>query len=207
MKKNIRVLIADDHEIMRMGLAALLETDDEIEVVAEATDGIEAVEKTVRLRPDVVIMDLMMPRKDGSEATQEIKAAVPETKVLLLTTFGTADGIAHALEAGAEGALLKSTANTNILKAVKTVANGEKAIAKEIEEFFVKEPPVPELTERQRIILESITEGLTNKAIADRLGISEDGVKRHLNALFPKLGVESRAEAVAIALRRHLLKT
>ena len=90
MKKNIRVLIADDHEIMRMGLAALLETDDEIEVVAEATDGIEAVEKTVRLRPDVVIMDLMMPRKDGSEATQEIKAAVPETKVLLLTTFGTA---------------------------------------------------------------------------------------------------------------------
>ena len=115
--------------------------------------------------------------------------------------------IAHALEAGAEGALLKSTANTNILKAVKTVANGEKAIAREIEEFFVKEPPVPELTERQRIILESITEGLTNKAIADRLGISEDGVKRHLNALFPKLGVESRAEAVAIALRRHLLKT
>ena len=140
---SIRVLIADDHEIMRMGLAALLETDGTIEVAGEAADGVEAGNKALKLRPDVVIMDLMMPGKDGSEATQEIKAAAPKTKILLLTTFGTADGIAHALNAGAEGALLKSTANIDILTAVKRIANGERVISKEITEFFAKKPPAP----------------------------------------------------------------
>ena len=205
-KGKVSVLIADDHEIMRMGLASLLETDPSIEIVGEATDGNEAVQKTLKLRPDVVIMDLMMPNKDGSEATQEIKAARPETRILLLTTFGTADGIAHAIEAGAEGALLKSTANSEIVRAIKSLAKGSQFISQDVRELLLKDPPVPELTERQRAILASITEGLTNQAIADRLGISEDGVKRHVNAIMAKLGADSRAEAVAIALRKHLLK-
>ena len=205
-REPIRVLIADDHEIMRMGLVALLETDELISVVGEAADGEEAVRKAQKLRPDVVVMDLMMPVKDGSEATQEIKAALPETRILLLTTFGTADGIAHAIEAGAEGALLKSTTNSNIIKAIKALADGKQFISSEVKELLTKDPPVPELTERQRLILASITEGLTNLAIADRLGISEDGVKRHVNAIMAKLGADSRAEAVAIALRKHLLK-
>ena len=206
MKEKIKVLIADDHEIMRMGLISLFETDPALEVIGEAADGNEAVRKTLKLHPDVVVMDLMMPQKDGSEATREIKDSIPETKILLLTTFGTSDGIAHALEAGAEGALLKSAANTDILKAIKRIISGNKAVSDEVRELLDKAPPVPELTERQRLILASITEGLTNGAIADRLGISEDGVKRHVNAIFLKLGVESRAEAVAIALRKHLLK-
>ena len=206
MKEKIKVLIADDHEIMRMGLVSLFETDPALAVVGEAADGNEAVRKALKLHPDVVIMDLMMPQKDGSEATKEIKSAYPQTKILLLTTFGTSDGIAHALDAGAEGALLKSAANSDILKAIKRIVAGDKAISNEVRELMDKAPPVPELTERQRIILASITEGLTNIAIADRLGISEDGVKRHVNAIFLKLGVESRAEAVAIALRKHLLK-
>ena len=205
-REPIRVLIADDHEIMRMGLVSLLETDELISVVGEAADGEEAVRKAQKLRPDVVVMDLMMPVKDGSEATQEIKAALPETRILLLTTFGTADGIAHAIEAGAEGALLKSTTNSNIIKAIKALADGKQFISSEVKELLTKDPPVPELTERQRLILASITEGLTNLAIADRLGISEDGVKRHVNAIMAKLGADSRAEAVAIALRKHLLK-
>ena len=205
-KEHIRILIADDHEIMRMGLSSLFETDPSLDVIGEAADGNEAVRKTLKLHPDVVVMDLMMPQKDGSEATREIKTSLPETKILLLTTFGTSDGIAHALEAGAEGALLKSAANTDILKAIKRIAAGNKAISDEVRELLDKAPPVPELTERQRLILASITEGLTNGAIADRLGISEDGVKRHVNAIFLKLGVESRAEAVAIALRKHLLR-
>ena len=205
-KQPIRVLIADDHEIMRMGLASLLETDELISVVGEAADGEEAVRKAQKLRPDVVVMDLMMPVKDGSEATQEIKGVLPETRILLLTTFGTADGIAHAIEAGAEGALLKSTTNSNIIKAIKALADGKQFISSEVKELLTKDPPVPELTERQRLILASITEGLTNLAIADRLGISEDGVKRHVNAIMVKLGADSRAEAVAIALRKHLLK-
>ena len=205
-REPIRVLIADDHEIMRMGLVSLLETDELISVVGEAVDGEEAVRKAQKLRPDVVVMDLMMPVKDGSEATQEIKAALPETRILLLTTFGTADGIAHAIEAGAEGALLKSTTNSNIIKAIRALADGKQFISSEVKELLTKDPPVPELTERQRLILASITEGLTNQAIADRLGISEDGVKRHVNAIMVKLGADSRAEAVAIALRKHLLK-
>ena len=205
--KKIKVLIADDHEIMRVGLATMLETDAAIKVLAEAADGAEAVQKTLQLHPDVVVMDLMMPEMDGSEATTKIKAAAPNTKILLLTTFGTSDGIAHALDAGAEGALLKSAASIDILKAVKRIAEGGQVVSDEVRELLAKAPPVPELTERQRQILKSITEGLTNYAIAARLGISEDGVKRHVNAIFLKLGVESRAEAVAIALRKHLLKT
>ena len=206
MKEKIKVLIADDHEIMRMGLASLFETDPSLEVIGEAADGNEAIRKTRKLHPDVVVMDLMMPVKDGSEATREIKDSLPETKILLLTTFGTSDGIAHALEAGAEGALLKSAANTDILKAIKRIVAGNTAVSDEVRELMNKAPPVPELTERQRLILASITEGLTNGAIADRLGISEDGVKRHVNAIMAKLGADSRAEAVAIALRKHLLK-
>jgi DNA-binding NarL/FixJ family response regulator len=204
--KKIKVLIADDHEIMRVGLATMLETDAAIKVVAEAADGAEAVRKTLQVHPDVVVMDLMMPEMDGSEATTKIKAAAPGTKILLLTTFGTSDGIAHALDAGAEGALLKSAASIDILKAVKRIAEGDHVVSDEVRELIVKAPPVPELTERQRQILKSITEGLTNYAIATRLGISEDGVKRHVNAIFLKLGVESRAEAVSLAFRKHLLK-
>ena len=204
--KKIKVLIADDHEIMRVGLATMLETDAAIKVVAEAADGAEAVQKTIQLHPDVVVMDLMMPEMDGSEATMKIKTAAPETNILLLTTFGTSDGIAHALNAGAEGALLKSAASIDILKAVKRIAEGAHVVSDEVRELIVKAPPVPELTERQRQILKSITEGLTNYAIATRLGISEDGVKRHVNAIFLKLGVESRAEAVSVAFRKHLLK-
>lgn len=204
--KKIKVLIADDHEIMRVGLATMLETDAAIKVVAEAADGAEAVQKTIQLHPDVVVMDLMMPEMDGSEATMKIKTAAPETNILLLTTFGTSDGIAHALNAGAEGALLKSAASVDILKAVKRIAEGAHVVSDEVRELIVKAPPVPELTERQRQILKSITEGLTNYAIATRLGISEDGVKRHVSAIFLKLGVESRAEAVSLAFRKHLLK-
>ena len=205
-KERIKVLIADDHEIMRMGLSSLFETDPSLDVIGEAVDGNEAVRKTLKLHPDVVVMDLMMPVKDGSEATQEIKRTLPCTKILLLTTFGTADGIAHALDAGAEGALLKSTTNSEIIKAIKALARGARFISPDVKELLSRNPPVPELTERQRLILSSITEGLTNLAIADRLGISEDGVKRHVNAIMAKLGADSRAEAVAIALRKHLLK-
>lgn len=204
--KKIKVLIADDHEIMRVGLATMLETDSAIKIVAEAADGAEAVRKTLQIHPDVVVMDLMMPEMDGSEATTKIKAAMPDTKILLLTTFGTSDGIAHALDAGAEGALLKSAASIDILKAVKRIAEGDHVVSDEVRELIVKAPPVLDLTERQRQILKSITEGLTNYAIATRLGISEDGVKRHVNAIFLKLGVESRAEAVSLAFRKHLLK-
>ena len=121
---KIKVLIADDHTIVRAGLAALLGTEHDLEVIGQAKNGVEAIHETIRLRPDVVIMDLMMPKKDGVEATAEISAKVPTAKVILLTTFGTSDGIAHALANGANGAILKDADNTQIAAAIRKVASG-----------------------------------------------------------------------------------
>ena len=123
-KERIKVLIADDHEIMRMGLSSLFETDPSLDVIGEAADGNEAVRKTLKLHPDVVVMDLMMPVKDGSEATQEIKGVLPDTKILLLTSAASSDVIAHALKVGATGALLKSADFSTLVAAIHTVAAG-----------------------------------------------------------------------------------
>jgi len=206
MKTATRILIADDHAIVRMGLASLLGTQDGFEVVGDAEDGEMAVKKALKLKPDVVIMDLMMPKKDGAEATAEIHAALPETKILILTTFGTSDGIANALNSGASGALMKNSPNDQLVKALRTVAAGGRAISDEVERLMEEDPPAKALTPRQMEILEGMTRGLTNQDIARELGIREDRVKGHVNTIFAKLGAANRTEAVAIALRKHLLR-
>ena len=205
--KPIKVLLADDHAIVRMGLASLLGTKKDIEVVGEAEDGEAAVRKVLKLTPDVVIMDLMMPKLDGVEATAEIHRRLPGVKIMILTSYGASDGIAHALSAGATGALMKSTEFSEFVAAIRRVAAGERVIAPEIARQLAEDPPVPELTPRQAEILQSITRGLTNADIARQLGIREDSVKEHVNAIFAKLGAANRSEAVAITLRKHLLKT
>ena len=204
--KKIRILIADDHAIVRMGLSALFESDPGLEVVGEAEDGAMAVAETIRLRPDVVTMDLMMPGLDGAAATAEIREKAPESKVLLLTTFGTSDGIAHALSAGAAGALMKNAANADLLKAVHDIATGGHPVSDSVRQLLSEDPPARELTDKQRKILLSIVRGLTNREIALEFDISPNVVKGHLNAIFTKIGAANRAEAVAIALRKHLLK-
>ena len=206
MKDRIKVLIADDHAIVRKGLASLLGTKKDIIVVGEAEDGEEAVQKAVKLTPDVIIMDLMMPKKDGVAATAEIHRLLPETKIMILTSYGTSDGIAHALEAGASGALMKSTEFAEFVSAIREIAAGERVVAPEIKRQLAEDPPVPELTPRQTEILHSITRGLTNADIAKQLGIREDSVKEHVNAIFIKLGAANRSEAITIAMRKHLLK-
>lgn len=205
MKVSTRILIADDHAIVRMGLASLLGTQDGFEIVGDAEDGELAVKKTLKLKPDIVIMDLMMPKKDGATATAEIHAALPETKILILTTFGTSDGIANALNSGASGALMKNSPNSQLVKALRTVAAGGRAISDEVERLLEEDPPAKALTPRQMEILEGMTRGLTNQDIARELGIREDRVKGHVNTIFAKLGVANRTEAVAVALRKHLL--
>ena len=203
---RIRVLIADDHTIVRIGLVSLLGTERDLEIVGQARDGEEAVRETRKNRPDVVVMDLVMPKKDGVEATREIIAQNPSVKILILTTYGTADGIAHALQSGAIGAIVKTTDDDMLISAIRTVARGEKFISPEITRMLDENPPVPDLSPRQREILEAITIGHTNKEIASELGIRKDSVEDYIKTLFGKIGAANRAEAVAIALRKHLLK-
>ena len=206
MNRKIKTLIADDHLIVRAGLAALLGTEDDIEVIGQSKNGVEAVRDALALRPDVVIMDLMMPKKDGVDATAEICSKAPEVRVILLTTFGSSDGIAHALKLGAAGALLKNADNTELVAAIRKVNKGAKYVSAAIRRQLAIDPPIPELTQRQREILASICQGMTNKDIARQLGIRLDGVNQHVADILTKIGAANRTEAVAIALRKHLLK-
>ena len=203
---KIRILIADDHKMVRDGLAALLGMKRDLEVIGAVGNGQEAVEKALALKPNVVIMDLMMPIMDGVEATREIRKAAPTVQILVLTTFGTSDGIAHAIEAGALGAMMKSADHEELAEAIRKVAGGEQAISEEVALQMKIDPPVPNLTPRQMGILDSMVRGLNNLDIAKQLGIRRDGVKEHVNAILTKIGASNRTEAVAIALRKHLLK-
>ena len=202
----IKVLIADDHAIVRMGLSALLDAEDDIEVVGESDDGRSAVRSALRLQPDVVVMDLMMPVLDGIGATREIKSKLPSVKVLILTTSTVSDDLAHAIDAGAEGAITKSTANDRLLAAIRAVASGQRYVSPEVSRLISSDPPLPALTDRQQEILAGITRGLTNAEIAKQLGIAPDSVKEHINVVFNKIGAANRAEATMIAARKHLLK-
>ena len=203
---KIRVLIADDHTIVRIGLVTLLNAEKDIEVVSEAKNGEMAVKEALRLSPDVIIMDLMMPKKDGAEATAELREKLPSAKIIILTTFGASDGIAHALESGAAGALVKTADDDALVATIRAVAGGETVISSEIRRLLAENPPIPKLTPRQIEVLQSMTRGLTNRDIAKQLGIRQDRVDEHVAAILTKIGAANRTEAVAIALRKHLLK-
>ena len=203
---NTTVMLIDDHAIMRMGLKSLLDTYADIEVVADAEGGEEAVKTAMAKRPNVIVMDLMMPVMDGMESTKRILAEWPEAKILILTTYGTADAIGHTLDAGAKGAMMKNAELDELVAAIKKVARGERFIDAEISQMLNEDPPIPELSPRQKQILESVTRGLSNEQIAKMLGIGLSVEKEHVRATFAKIGAANRAEAVAIAMRKHLLK-
>ncbi len=203
--KKISVIIADDHAIVRHGLCALFETEQDIEIVGEAKNGNEAVSLARKLSPDVVVMDLVMPKKDGVEATAEINASCPGTKVVMLTSFGTSDKIARALENGASGALLKTAEDRELVSAVRRVASGAHVVSAAVKKLLATDPPVEELTPRQVEILQAMARGLTNKDIAKLFGIRTDGVNEHVIAILSKLGAANRTEAVATALRKNLV--
>ena len=203
---KLRILIVDDHAILRMGLASLLNSKGEIEVVGDAANGSSGIKKAQKLKPDVVIMDLMMPGMDGCETTRRLIAQDPDAKVLILTTFGTSDVINRALEAGAKGAIMKNCDFEELLTAIRAIAAGKDYVSDEIKRILSKDPPVAALSPRQKEILASIVRGFSNPEIARQLGISLDMVKEHVETLFQKIGAANRAEAVAIALRKHLLK-
>jgi DNA-binding NarL/FixJ family response regulator len=204
--KPTTLLIVDDHAVMRMGLASLLETCGDVKVVGDTGDGESAITQALKLRPDVIVMDLVMPGMDGVETTRRLIEQWPEANVLILTTFATSDGISHALKAGAKGAILKNADLKGLLAAIHDIAEGKRHFSAEVAQIMTDDPPVPALSGRQQEILCSIVRGLSNSDIARQLGISLPMVKEHLSMLFAKLGASNRTEAVAIALRKQLLK-
>ena len=204
--KKIRLLIADDHALMRVGLKTMLKVQKDMSVVGEAANGEEAVARAEEFRPDVIVMDLVMTGMSGVEAARRIHASVPEAHVVILTSYGTSDELRTAFADGIAGIQLKGSDPENLLSAIRAVAAGERRIAPEIRKAFADDPPLPELTKRQEEILSSVMRGLTNADIARQLALHEQSVKSHVNLICTKLGAANRAEAVAIALRKHLLK-
>lgn len=204
----IRVLVADDHAVVRAGIVALLGDEPDIEVVGEAVDGVEAVELAATLTPDLVVMDVRMPRLTGDEATARILAETPGVRVLVLTTYESDASILAAIEAGASGYLLKAAPAEELLAGVRSVAAGEVALSPAIAAQLVarvRQPAPPALTPRETEVLRLVASGLTNKQIGVRLHLGEATVKTHLLRTFDKLGVSDRTRAVTLAMERGLL--
>ena len=203
--KKIRLLIADDHALMRVGLKTMLKVQKDMSVVGEAANGEEAVARAEELKPDVIVMDLVMTGMSGIEAARRIRVSVPEARVVILTSYGTSDELRTAFAEGIAGIQLKGADPENLLSAIRTVAAGKRAIAPEVEVLLSEKPEAPIFSPRQRTILDALVRGLSNDEIATLLNLSRARIKQHLNELYTILGAANRTEAVALALRRQLL--
>lgn len=211
--KKIRLLLADDHKMVREGLKAFFSPTDDFEVVAEAADGIEAVEKTEQTLPDVILLDLMMPNLDGIEATLRIKQKLPESKIIIITSSLEESQVIASIKAGAAGYLLKDSSPLEIEEAIKKVARGETAFPSRITNIMIRElnkptkPPskCATLTDRETEILKLIANGMSNQEIADRLFLSVWTVRTYVTCILDKLEVDNRTQATLYALREGLV--
>jgi two-component system, NarL family, response regulator LiaR len=208
--KPIRVLLVDDHKMVRSGLAMLLKGFSDLELVGEASNGEEGVRLCAELQPDVVLMDLVMPEMDGVAATQQIRQKYPNIQVIALTSFKDKEHVQGALQAGANGYLLKDASVDELVNAIRAAKLGKPTLAWEATQALIKAaatptPPEHDLTERERETLVLIAEGLTNRQIAGRLEISPFTVNAHVSNILSKLGAASRTEAVSLALQHNLL--
>jgi two-component system response regulator DevR len=211
---TIRILIADDHEVVRIGLAALLDAQEGFEVVAQAATGDEATRLTLQHRPDVVVMDIRMPGGSGIDATRAITAARPGTPVIMLTSHADADALFDAIEAGASGYVLKRVGSRELIDAVRTVAAGgsllDPAVTRPVLERIRNAGRLEEagafadLTEQERRVLAHIADGASNRQIADRMGLAEKTVRNYVSSILAKLALESRSQAAAYAIRNRL---
>ena len=209
---SIRVLVVDDHAVVREGLRTFLSLQDGLEVVGEAADGEAAVRVAEQLRPDVVLMDLVMPRQDGVAAMRELRRRLPGTRVIVLTSFTEDQRLLPAIQAGAAGYLLKSVQPAELARAVRAAHAGEVLIDPSVAARLVEaiaqpagEPPPERLTPREREVLALIGKGLSNKRIAIELGLSEKTIKTHVSHLLAKLGVQDRTQAAVHAVRAGLI--
>ena len=208
---KIRILLADDHSIMRVGLSSLLSREKDMIVVGEAENGEEAVSLSQELKPDVVVMDLMMPLLSGSEATRLItagdSAGNKKPHVLIFTSYGTSADLARAVINGATGVLLKNAPMQDLPQTIRMVFAGEKVLSDEIQALIAEEKTLPGLTDRQLTLLELAARGFTNQEIADHLNISLIAVKKQFSDIFSRLNVSNRSEAIGFALQRHLISS
>ncbi len=211
MPDDIRVLVVDDHAVVREGLRSFLDLQDGIAVAGEAADGAEAVDLAQSLSPDVVLMDLVMPRLDGLSAMRRLRAAAPATRVIVLTSFLDEDKLMPALRAGAAGYLLKNAAPQEVARAVRAAHAGEALLdpvvtARLVESLADHDEPIETLTPREREVLELIGRGYSNKRIARALEVSEKTVKTHVGHVLAKLGVSDRTQAAVVAVRAGLVE-
>jgi NarL family two-component system response regulator LiaR len=207
---RIRILIVDDHTMVRRGLATFLKVFDDLELAGEAASGQEAIELCARLQPDVVLMDMVMPEMDGATATRLIRQQSSTIQVVALTSFKEEAIVQNALQAGAIGYLLKDVSADELAGAIRAAAAGRVTLSPDIAEVIVHaagQPPKPglDLTDRERVVLALMVEGLNNTEIAKRLGVSPSTIKSHVSNVLTKLGVSSRTEAVTLALRHGLV--
>jgi DNA-binding NarL/FixJ family response regulator len=205
MNGVIRVMVADDHHVVRQGLVALLKTVPDFQVVTEAADGQEAIERYDRSLPDVALMDLRMPRLGGVEAITQIRHKHPGARIIVLTTFDGDEDIYRAIQAGAKGYLLKGMSAEELIDAIRTVDAGKSRIPSIVAEKLADRMSGPGLTTREREVLKGIVAGRSNKEIGTELSISEATVKTHINNLLGKLGVGDRTQAATVALQRGIV--
>lgn len=206
----IRVMLVDDHTMVRRGLATFLKVFDDLELAGEAANGEDAIQLCAQIRPDVVLMDMVMPDMDGVTATHAIRQQFPEAQVIALTSFKDRELVQDALQAGAIGYLLKDVSADELAQAIRAAHAGRATLSSEAAQALVQaaaQPPTPghDLTERERDVLALLVEGLNNTQIADNLVVSPSTIKSHVSHILAKLGVASRTEAAALAVRHRLV--
>jgi len=214
MEESISILIADDHAIVREGLRALIATEPGLELVGEAGDGVQAVEKALSLKPDVILLDMMMPRKDGLGAIDDIMRENPDARILVLTSFAEDEKVFPAIKAGALGYLLKDSSPQELLQAIRNVHNGEASLHPTIARKLMRElnqppslPPTNDpLTEREVEVLRLVAQGLSNDDIADKLVVSERTVRTHVSHILDKLHLANRTQMALYAVREGIAK-
>ena len=205
MAELIQIMVVDDHHIVRQGLVALIATIPDMKVVAEAADGVQAIDLYRKHRPDVTLMDLRLPNKNGVDAIAEIRKEFPSARVIVLTTFDGDEDIYRALQAGAKGYLLKGMTADELTEAIRTVHGGKSRIPPVVAERLAERMGGPSLTSRELDVLKRIVGGRSNKEIAGELFISEATVKTHINSILSKLGVSDRTQAATTALQRGIV--